>query len=64
MRALEELLAECPHCWEGFALETDCSEVGVHEFTEDCPVCCCPIRFRLIVDATQEPVLEARHPDE
>jgi len=37
---------ECPYCGEPFEAETDCSG-GSQDYIEDCPVCCCPIEFRL-----------------
>lgn len=63
MHALEELLVQCPHCWQDFVVEMDCSETGVHEFIEDCPVCCAPIQYRLSVDAETGASVEAAKAD-
>jgi hypothetical protein len=64
MQALEELLVQCPHCWQSFAVEMDCSECGLHEFIEDCPVCCAPIQYRLAVDGDVGARVEALRPDD
>jgi hypothetical protein len=37
---------DCPYCGEPFEAEVDCSG-GNQDYIEDCPVCCCPIEFRL-----------------
>ena len=40
--------AQCPYCWEAIDLALDLS-AGSAVYTEDCPVCCQPIRVALTV---------------
>lgn len=53
----EEGEVTCPYCWETVPLELDLS-AGDQAYTEDCPVCCQPMRVRLRV-AEGEYVVEA-----
>lgn len=46
---LEEAEVSCPCCWQTIVLELDLS-AGSQTYTEDCPVCCRPMRVRLLVD--------------
>ena len=46
---LESALVTCPYCWETVELELDLS-AGSQLYTEDCPVCCQPMRVNLAVD--------------
>ena len=48
MSHVEDHAVQCPHCWEAFTLELDLS-AGSTVYTEDCPVCCQPIRVALSV---------------
>ena len=47
---LEDAEVQCPCCWETIVLELDLS-AGSQIYTEDCPVCCRPMRVQLDVDA-------------
>ena len=38
----EEILIQCPYCWEAISILVDCS-VERQEYIEDCQVCCQPI---------------------
>jgi transcription elongation factor Elf1 len=57
----EEHAAQCPYCGEPIVLELDLS-AGSQVYTEDCAVCCQPMRVALdvapggdyVVDITQE----------
>ena len=44
MDILIEAEIQCPHCGEIYASMIDTSQ-GPHVTTEDCPVCCRPIRL-------------------
>jgi transcription elongation factor Elf1 len=44
----EEHAAQCPYCGEPIVLELDLS-AGSQVYTEDCAVCCQPIRVALRV---------------
>lgn len=46
---LEDVLAQCPYCWEEIELGVDLSG-GSAVYAEDCPVCCQPMTVRLTVD--------------
>jgi len=50
---LEDAEVQCPCCWETIVLELDLS-AGSQVYTEDCPVCCRPMRVQLDVDADGE----------
>jgi hypothetical protein len=39
---------QCPSCWEPIVLELDLSG-GSQVYTEDCPVCCQPLRVAVRV---------------
>ena len=45
---LECTAISCPYCWEPIEVPLE-TEAGNHEFVEDCPVCCQPIRLRVTV---------------
>jgi len=57
----EDYSAQCPSCWEPIVLELDLSG-GSQVYTEDCPVCCQPMRVAVsvthdgsyVVDITKE----------
>jgi hypothetical protein len=40
---------QCPYCWELVELEVD-SSAGSQVYTEDCAVCCHPMRVAVEVD--------------
>ena len=44
MDILIEAEIQCPHCGENYPAMIDTSQ-GSHVTTEDCPVCCRPIRL-------------------
>jgi hypothetical protein len=48
MPMLEEAEVTCPSCWETILLEIDLSG-GSAIYTEDCSVCCRPMRVELTV---------------
>ena len=48
MSLVEDHPVQCPYCWEAFTLELDLS-AGSAVYTEDCPVCCQPIRVAVSV---------------
>ena len=48
MSTVEDHAVQCPYCWEAFALGLDLS-AGSTVYTEDCPVCCQPLRVALSV---------------
>ena len=45
---IEDHATQCPYCGEPIALELDLSG-GSQVYTEDCAVCCQPIRVALTV---------------
>ena len=49
--------ATCPYCWETIQLEIDAS-AGSQTYTEDCPVCCQPMKVALRVAEEGEHVVE------
>ena len=44
----EDYSAQCPSCWEPIVLELDLSG-GSQVYTEDCAVCCQPMRVAVTV---------------
>lgn len=54
MLALSEVERHCPYCGEAITLLVDGS-VADSAYTEDCSVCCQPIRVHATVDADGEP---------
>ena len=49
----------CPYCWETIALELDLS-AGDQSYTEDCSVCCQPMRVALRVGPDGEHVVDVQ----
>lgn len=45
---IEDHAGQCPYCGEAISLALDLS-AGSAVYTEDCPVCCQPIRVALTV---------------
>jgi len=43
---IKEVFRDCPYCGERIALDVDQS-AGDQDYTEDCSVCCQPIRVRV-----------------
>lgn len=56
---MEETFFTCAHCWERVSILIDVSADGVHQFVEDCEVCCNPIAFRVQIREGQVVALEA-----
>ncbi len=55
---------DCPYCGEPFSTTVDLS-AGSQAYIEDCPVCCRPIEFRLMVGLDGEDYrLETRRDDD
>lgn len=48
---------QCPYCWEAIELELDLS-AGSATYTEDCPVCCQPMKVDLKVAPDGDYVVE------
>lgn len=43
---IDEVEVTCPYCWETIALEVDLTAGAQQTYTEDCSVCCNPMRVR------------------
>ncbi|MDO6461478.1 CPXCG motif-containing cysteine-rich protein [Granulosicoccaceae sp. 1_MG-2023] len=43
---IENVVIQCPYCWEEIDLAIDCS-VDHQDYIEDCAVCCQPIDLRI-----------------
>jgi hypothetical protein len=67
MDALLSQELHCPYCGERITAEAE-SGSGNHSFIEDCPVCCQPIEYQIVIDADPEAGetwrLEARRDDD
>lgn len=50
MEQQTEKQISCPYCGESISVLID-SSVPQQEYIEDCQVCCCPITFKVFVDA-------------
>jgi hypothetical protein len=50
---------ECPYCGETIEVLVDCS-VEKQEYIEDCSVCCRPIVFSVIAEASEGINIDAR----
>ncbi|MCK5383340.1 MAG: CPXCG motif-containing cysteine-rich protein [Gammaproteobacteria bacterium] len=44
---------DCPYCGEPFETSVD-SSAGSQQYIEDCPVCCRPIEFHLVIGNDDE----------
>ena len=51
--------ATCPYCWETITLELDLS-AGDQIYTEDCRVCCQPMKVALHIAANGDHVVEVQ----
>lgn len=40
----------CPHCGETIDTPVDPSAGDDQDYTDDCPVCCNPLRIRIVLD--------------
>lgn len=58
MQAITTLQVRCPYCGEVIEVVIDCS-VEQQEYIEDCEVCCRPIVFKVIIDESGMPIIEA-----
>ena len=54
MFALSEVERHCPYCGEAITLLVD-SSVEDSTYTEDCSVCCQPIRVHAVIGADGQP---------
>jgi hypothetical protein len=55
---------QCPYCGESFETTVDCL-AGSQQYIEDCPVCCRPIEFDVVIGPQQEPdLITVRRDDE
>lgn len=65
MADLEEKPAkvDCPYCGETIELLIDCS-VSEQDYTEDCQVCCRPMKVHVEVDDDGEPTVDVASEDE
>jgi hypothetical protein len=59
MQALENVILQCPHCWEEVELLVDCS-VAEQQIVEDCSVCCSPILIDVWMGDDEELRVHAR----
>ena len=55
---VEDVVVTCPACWEEIVLEVDVSG-GSAEYSEDCSVCCRPIRVSVRVSDDGEVEVDA-----
>ncbi|WP_456295654.1 CPXCG motif-containing cysteine-rich protein [Vibrio sp. AK197] len=53
MDDLMEKLVKCPHCGHSIAITLDASN-GSHEYYDDCPACCNPIHFHLMINEQRD----------
>lgn len=55
---------DCPYCGEAIETMVDAS-AGSQDYIEDCPVCCCPIEFRIEIGIKDAEVsISARRDDD
>ncbi|MDH5471925.1 MAG: CPXCG motif-containing cysteine-rich protein [Gammaproteobacteria bacterium] len=59
MLPIESVKIQCPHCWEDIDINVDCS-VENQEYTEDCEVCCKPIRLTISCQGNTLPTVDAQ----
>ena len=59
MDSLQEVWVNCPVCWESVCVEVDVSAGASQAYTEDCPVCCNPMRIAVYLDGEGMPVVTA-----
>lgn len=62
MNGLAGVALPCPHCGETVEVFVDLS-VAAQSYTEDCPVCCAPMRLQVTVDARGRPEVAAARDD-
>ena len=54
-----DLPYRCPHCNEENFLGVDPSGGSQQRLVEDCPVCCSPIVFEIVVDRDGDAILKS-----
>lgn len=63
MNALEEIGVCCPYCGETITLLVDLTS-GEQSYTEDCEVCCQPIRAEVSINEDQHAMLTVHRENE
>ncbi|MDH5765340.1 MAG: CPXCG motif-containing cysteine-rich protein [Gammaproteobacteria bacterium] len=58
MSLIETVNIQCPYCWELIDVTIDCS-AGDQDITEDCEVCCKPVRLLISCNDTLLPNVKA-----
>lgn len=53
-----DALYTCPSCFEENAVGVDPTAGRRQRFVEDCPVCCRPLVFDVVVDVEGDPIIE------
>ena len=53
----------CPYCGENIEVLIDCS-IDAQAYIEDCPVCCRPINFSVIVEEIDQVSVVVSHENE
>lgn len=48
----------CPSCFESNYVGVDPGGGRSQRFVEDCPVCCRPIEFEVVIDADGDPTVQ------
>ncbi len=51
---IQAATVQCPYCGQTFETAVDCL-AGSQQYIEDCPVCCRPIEFDVVIGLQQEP---------
>ena len=59
MSLTELVKIQCPYCWETIDIIVDCS-AGNQQYTEDCGVCCEPIKLTVSCHENALPDVEAQ----
>ncbi|SDG93592.1 Cysteine-rich CPXCG [Vibrio xiamenensis] len=55
MKEFSEKSVTCPHCGHMIRVSLDCSN-GSQDFYDDCPACCHPIHFNMVVDELNDSI--------
>jgi hypothetical protein len=50
---------QCPYCFTEQWVGIDPSAGGRQQYTEDCPICCRPILFKVVVDRDGDCLIES-----
>jgi transcription elongation factor Elf1 len=51
----------CDSCGEEIVVPVDVSAGAEQDYVEDCPVCCHPMRLRVLIDPDGEPHVAGEH---